>query len=115
MKRLIALLAVPLFATAALAQTDGSDGQTFGSDWSTDLGAAIFTDDTRTTLRSADELRAQWGTLSPEDQEMVRRDCAALSAGTGATTGAMPGDPNATGVSLTAAQMAELCAAVETL
>lgn len=105
--KLIALTIVAqLFATGAFAQsstdtgitdpednTSAGDGEAMmGSSWSDSLGAAIFSDSTRKTVRSPAELQTQWTTLSTEDRDMLRRDCAAYSADSdNATTGAASG------------------------
>lgn len=85
-------MAAQLAASVALAQSaDGSSGSailsgSFGSDWSTSLGAAMFGDD-NTTVRPASEIETQWITLSEEDRAMIRRDCMAFmqEAGDAAT------------------------------
>lgn len=74
MTRLYISIAVSaqLLASAAFAQIEGDTS--FGTDWSSSLGTAIFADD-RSTVRSADEIGTQWITLSEEDRSMIRRDC----------------------------------------
>jgi hypothetical protein len=71
-------VAIPAFAQTTDTTTGTTDPATtsgsFGSDWSTTLGAAMFAED-GTTVRSATELSAQWSTLSEEDKTMIRRDC----------------------------------------
>lgn len=84
-------LAAQLVASTALAQTQGdtedvnaNQSQTnapdlqpvaYGGDWSPSLIMALFTED-RLSVRPADELAVQWGTLAPEDQQIILRDCA---------------------------------------
>lgn len=101
MKRTILTLtlAAQMAAGAAFAQTTTTEApaggmdestQTFGSDWPTTLGLALFDED-GTTVRSEAEIATQWETLSDEDQNMIRRDCEMLpdqadaSGSTGAT------------------------------
>lgn len=86
MKRNILTLAIAtqFAAFGAVAQTDttgmaGTGMDSFGSDWSESLGAAIFDDD-GTTVRSEDDLSSEWSNLSSEDQDMLRRDCEAYMA-----------------------------------
>lgn len=119
-------------------KTSAGDGEAIiGSNWSDSLGAAMFSDSTRMTVRSPADLRTQWTTLSTEDRDMLRRDCAAYSAdsdnktagaasgglsdtdgtansnaitnsgGTTAAAGTMPG--------ATREQMKEICATVGSL
>lgn len=47
--------------------------ETFGSDWTTTLGAAMLEDDG--TVRAPDDIAALWDDLSEEDRVMIRRDC----------------------------------------
>lgn len=139
-------IAAQLAAVAAFAQT--SDGtatstdaataaDTFGSDWSTTLGTALFSED-GTTVRAGTEIMTQWETLSDEDKAQVRRDCmiymqvpgdtttgsSTSTEGSTATTdnsAATTTDTttSATGASpmmnVTAKQMEEICAATKDL
>ncbi|WP_019956421.1 hypothetical protein [Yoonia vestfoldensis] len=83
-------LTAQLAAGAALAQTaevlNDSTSQTnapdlqpvaYGGDWPQTLVMAMFAQD-RLTVRPAEELALQWATLEPEDQDIIRRDCADL-------------------------------------
>lgn len=88
-------VAVQLAAVPALAQTSatttGTSGlnatsNTFGRDWSTTLGLAMFGDD-GSALRSESELTSQWVTLSDEDKDMIRRDCMMHMQQSGGMTG----------------------------
>lgn len=125
MRKLFTLtLAAQLVAVSAGAQTDGSAGQQpapetsagivpetgtgvgpgtspgeFGGDWSMILGSAMFDMDGR-TVRSKDELLGQWGTLSEEDRDIIRRDCAVLEEQADETRGegsAAPVSPDTPG------------------
>lgn len=118
----------------------GDNNADFGQDWSTSLGAAIFSDNTMTTVRPADELSSQWTTLSAEDREILRRDCTAFradaAAGTGgaatggtadttagatagatagSTAGSTAGASSATRMQVGADQMQVICTTVDTL
>lgn len=99
MRKLLTLtLAAHLVAVSAGAQTDESAGEqtalggigpssdpgAFGGDWSMILGSAMFDMDGR-TVRSEDELLGQWGTLSEEDRDIIRRDCAVFQEQAGGT------------------------------
>lgn len=81
-------MAAQLAASAAVAQTsDGPTGSpmmsgSFGADWSTSLGSAMFGDD-NTTVRPVSEIETQWVTLSEEDRAMIRRDCMAFMQDSG--------------------------------
>jgi hypothetical protein len=141
--KLLALAIVAqLFATGAFAQsgtesgvtdpedkTSAGDGEAMmGNTWSDSLGAAVFSDSTRKTVRSPAELQTQWTTLSAEDRDMLRRDCTAYAAdsanGTaGAATGGISDTANTDGTTADAAtmpgvtrdQMKEICATVGAL
>ncbi|MBL4918695.1 hypothetical protein [Szabonella alba] len=65
------ILSAQLLAGAAVAQEGGI---VFGQDWSTSLATAIFAEN-RESVRPANEIAMQWATLSPEDQDIIRRDC----------------------------------------
>lgn len=109
MKRTVITLSIAaqLVAFGAIAQTTdptapamSSNGstETFGSDWSSTLGSAIFGAE-GTTLRPSSELSTQWATLSAEDKAMIERDCLAYTEHSGdssSTTGAT-GSTGATG------------------
>ncbi len=74
-----------------------------GANWPVSVTTVFFSDPERTTLRSADEVRAQWDTLSEEDREVVRRDCTAMTTDASTTGGAASGGLNdsATGTAAT--------------
>lgn len=92
-------VAAQLVVVGAFAQTSGTTTGTadmgpasasYGSDWSSTLGPAMFGDDGM-TLRPDSEIATQWGTLSEEDKAMLRRDCTALLQKSGGTTGLTEG------------------------
>jgi hypothetical protein len=60
-----------------MSQTNAPDLQpvAYGGDWPQTLVMAVFTRD-RLAVRPAEELALQWQTLSPEDQQIINRDCA---------------------------------------
>ena len=102
MKRTILTLALATqlaagtaFAQATATDTHSSDtatgSQTFGSDWSTTLGLALFDED-GTTVRTDTEITAQWDTLSDEDKDMIRRDCTTRQTQSGDDTTTPAGD-----------------------
>ncbi|WP_394889263.1 hypothetical protein ACG873_28960 [Mesorhizobium sp. AaZ16] len=57
-------------------------------DWSGPIGDAFFTDDTMATLKSQDEIKSSWASLSTEQQAQVKQDCATVSSSTAAAPGA---------------------------
>lgn len=77
----ILIVAAQFLAVAAIAQTDTESGAmtSFGSDWSTSLGAALIGEDGAKAM-TADEVATQWETMSDADKDMIRRDCAAHMA-----------------------------------
>lgn len=79
-----------LLATSAFAQTAPDPAATAAPTWPVGVSTAFFTDRSMTTLRAADEMRAQWATLSDVDQDLVRQDCGAINGG-GATGTAATG------------------------
>lgn len=119
-------------STAAFAQATAPDT------WDQTTSDAFFSDSATGTLRSQDEIQANWGTLSDEQQAAVRAHCATMAADAGAgmtddtATGAITDDPAAgataddtagvTGDDATTgvpagdqfASMSELCSWVET-
>lgn len=70
------LVGIAMAQTAATTTENEGSGMetTYGSDWSKTLGSSMFGED-GTTVRAADEISAQWSTLSDADKEMIRRDC----------------------------------------
>ncbi len=79
---LVALLAVPAMAQTDSTGTAGTeDGSTEAEDTLTlRAGTAFYSDDTMTTMRSAEEIQANWATMSPEDQAAIRTRCEAVIA-----------------------------------
>ena len=86
-------------STAAFAQTPGGGGEAMDpavpgagtpSAWDQTTTDAFFSDPAAGPLRSQDEIQANWGTLSPQQQAEVRSHCATVAAAPGAaptTTG----------------------------
>lgn len=135
-------LTLPLTATGALAQTTDAEmdapepvmAETFGSDWTTTLGAAMLEDDGM--VRAPDDIAALWDDLSEEDRVMIRRDCELFVAeeerrtedrteiagvdteGSESEAGDSMADdagPDITPVQLTMEQMEEICATTSNL
>ena len=105
--KLIAALVFSLgLGTAAIAQTTPQVGTPTGGQgnspalpqWDTSVNDAFFADTTAGTLRSEEDIRANWSSLPAEQQAQVRADCDTMttaSVGTSATgTG---GDTTASG------------------
>jgi hypothetical protein len=82
-----ALLATSMMAGSAMAQatgvgTDGNpnrDQAASAGIWENrDTMGGFYTDDTWATVRTPEEIRAYWDTMSPEDQAMMTDECANL-------------------------------------
>jgi hypothetical protein len=82
------LVAGSLAATAALAQAEMSTD--LGMDWNDSMNSALFSDDTRATLRTDDEIRTSISGLTETDRQMLMTQCqerqAAASGSTTTTT-----------------------------
>ncbi|RYE85293.1 MAG: hypothetical protein EOP19_09700, partial [Hyphomicrobiales bacterium] len=72
----------------------------FGTNWPLSVGTTFFTDADSATLRTTEEVTSGWQSLSPEDQTMIRADCATfttahsgtgMDASSGASTDASTG------------------------
>lgn len=75
---IIALLAAPAFAQTATTESDGS---TEAEDTlSLRAGTAFYSDGDQPTLRSPEEMQANWATLNAEDQAAIRARCETLPA-----------------------------------
>lgn len=104
-KLLLASVLVAGFAATSWAQTGtgtggvgagngagaaNSSGMRNGApaEWQGTLGDAFYSDFSAGTLRSQDEIRSNWGNLSPENQAMVREHCATMdtASATGGTS-----------------------------
>lgn len=69
------------------------------ADWTGPIADALFTDQSKTTLRSEQEIRANWANLSAEQQNQIKEDCNTVqtaAAGTG-TTGTTTGTTTPSG------------------
>lgn len=82
-------------ATGAVAQTapqTGTDPAAAGSSsglpmgWDGAIGDAFFSDTEAGTLRSEGEVRANWDTLTSEQQARVRSHCASVDTASNVTT-----------------------------
>ena len=89
--KILAITALTLSLTgAALAQTDGSatSGSSPGeaiedqmpAGWKGPIADTFYTDSTAGTMRTEEEIRTGWATLSAEQQAQVKTDCAATLA-----------------------------------
>lgn len=64
------------------------------ADWTGPIADALFTDQSKATLRSEQEIRSNWANLSAEQQNQIKEDCNTVqtaAAGTGTTTGTTTG------------------------
>jgi hypothetical protein len=106
--KLIIALALSLgLGTAALAQQQAPGSSPSGQGqaptvpvWDDPMiNDVFFVDPAARTLRSEAEIRANWGTLSAEQQAMVRADCDArmTTAAVGANTAGLDSDPTTSG------------------
>jgi predicted Fe-S protein YdhL (DUF1289 family) len=117
--KLIVALALSLgLGTAALAQTtDNNQPDTSGGTllpgntgnapvrpaWDAAINDAFYVDAEAGTLRTEDEIRTNWGSLSADQQAMVRTDCDATTASVEAKPGEASPDADAR------SSMIELC------
>lgn len=95
---ILAIPAVTLLATTALAQTDtttegatmGADttGEMFGTSWPLSVGTTFFSDADTAAVRSTEELGQGWQSLSQEDRDMILADCQVFMAAHGDTAAA---------------------------
>jgi hypothetical protein len=69
----IALLTAPFLAAPVLAQT-----ATDGAPLSSRIGPVFYSDDSMATLRTADEIKTGWDSLSADDQGNLRARCQAI-------------------------------------
>lgn len=82
MKLYATLLAV-LIAVPALAQTEtdpAKNSETSADELSNRTGSIFFSDESMTTMRTGDEIKTQWSTLSVEDQDAIRARCEEMMA-----------------------------------
>lgn len=72
-----AALSLSLGTAVAFAQGDAGPEAPAGppADWDPAVSEAFFSDSEAGTLRTADEARTNWATLSPEQQDAVRAHC----------------------------------------
>lgn len=105
--KIIAAVALSLgLATSALAQTGGgadasgqgaADAQTaYPTGWQGPISEAFFSD-TAGTMRTEDEIRTNWGSLSTDQQAQVRTDCESHMAAHGTDSTMQTGSTTATG------------------
>lgn len=92
------------------AGDDSPSSRDFGMDWSDDMNGTFFTDDSRSTLRSDDEIRTGLRGMNDTDRQMLRTACQnrQSAAGAGSTT-ATTGSTSATGRQISDANMMRIC------
>lgn len=104
-----ATLSLGLGTAVAMAQTDNAQPEAgatsdsaastqLPSGWDGAIGDAFFSDTQQGTLRSQDEITANWETLTDEQQAQVRADCDTIDTAAAGTMDAPAGD-NAAGSS----------------
>jgi hypothetical protein len=72
-------------ATDTMMMTEADKELT--SDWSGPIADAFFADASKTELKSQDEIRSSWSSLSTEQQAQVKQDCATVSSATASAPG----------------------------
>lgn len=70
----------------AAAGTSAGTGSGLPMGWDGAIGDAFFSDTEAGTLRSEDEVRANWDTLTSEQQAQVRSHCVSVDTAGNATT-----------------------------
>ena len=73
-------------ATDTMMMTEADKALT--GDWSGLVADAFFTEDSKATLKSQDEIKSSWSSLSTEQQAQVKEDCATVSSSTASAPGA---------------------------
>jgi hypothetical protein len=116
MKMTIALLALCAMPVVAGAQTSDQmlSDINYAEGWSQTLGAALFNDAGMTELRTADELTAQWSTVSEEDRSALRTACMkyqSTTEGAAAAAGTDSGAASAEGTATESAGTSETATA----
>ncbi|ULB09462.1 hypothetical protein ORIO_05915 [Cereibacter azotoformans] len=85
-----------LLASSAAAQTTTAQGTTMGRDWDAPMVDTFFNPGGSMTLRANSEIRSSWDSLSEQQKQQVRDDCAAFGtqgAGASPAGGAGATDP----------------------
>jgi hypothetical protein len=72
-------------ATAPMQMTEAEKSTT--SKWTGPIADAFFTDATKATLRSQEEIKSKWSALSAEQKAQVKQDCNAMKTASAATGG----------------------------
>ncbi|PII37594.1 hypothetical protein T190_32165 [Sinorhizobium meliloti CCBAU 01290] len=62
------------------------------SNWPEPIRNALFSDATGSTLRSQDELKANWSKLTAEQQDRIKQDCNTMQTASAAGSGSTSGD-----------------------
>ncbi|RAZ83226.1 hypothetical protein [Cereibacter johrii] len=99
--------AAALLASAATAQTTTAQGTTMGRDWDAPIVDTFFNPGGTMTLRTDGEVRSSWESLSEEQKQQVRDDCAAFGTEGTAAGSAAGGTSDAAGGSDAAASSGE--------
>ncbi len=89
----LALLAAPAFSQTTT--TEGSVAVDIDPELSARVGTVFYSDTGMTTLRTSDEIKTEWSSISTEDQDAIRARCTALAtapASSGDSTGPATGD-----------------------
>jgi len=96
--KIIAATALALcLGTAAYAGSGSASSGTTGTGstgmhtWSGNIGKTFYSDANGTTLRSRDEIKQNWGSLSSQEQAQVRSDCQEIAQQAANNNGRTPG------------------------
>ncbi|MEI2808506.1 MULTISPECIES: hypothetical protein [Paracoccaceae] len=104
-------------AQTTTAETNRDNPPHFGETWGGTVGTQFFTDDTMGTLRSDDEIRNAWQSMTEEQRAMVTADCDlakgtdASASGT-ATDNSAPSGSEGTANGVTQDNMMKLCTVI---
>jgi hypothetical protein len=104
--------------TAAFAQTASPQGSAmqdeqgaFPKTWDGPIGDAFYSDRTNFTLRTADEIAANWAKLTPEQQAQAKSECDVVTQSASGTDNMQTSSTTTDGGSnfATAPSTTELC------
>jgi len=79
-----------------------------GNGWSGNIGSMFYSDANGTTLRSRDEVRQRWGSLSSQEQARVRSDCDEIGRQAASNNGRTPGTEDTSRRQVSGAEATEL-------
>src|SRR3954469_15072494 len=87
MRKLLATtIAAFCISTGAMAASSTATTTGMPSDWPSDLKNAFFTDASGTKLRSQEEIRTKWTSLTAAQKTQVKADCQKVASNAGTST-----------------------------